>query len=115
MPQPRKTMPKRLGKAEGGGTSAKACSDSSQGRATVQPAPRRTARREMGKANFLVNRDMKMIPQRLEPHFFFTAPSPAGTTANSGSAVQPSLTGLFSLLVITQDYVLGYFQTSLRD
>ena len=41
-------MPKRLGKAEGGGTSAKACSDSSQGKATVQPAPRSTARREMG-------------------------------------------------------------------
>jgi hypothetical protein len=29
-------MPKRLGKAEGGGRSAKACRDSSQGRATVQ-------------------------------------------------------------------------------
>src|ERR1700691_2928616 len=46
-------MPKRLGKAEGGGTSAKACSDSSQGNATVQPAPRSTARRETGNANFL--------------------------------------------------------------
>src|ERR1700733_9697473 len=55
MPQPRKTMPKRLGKAEGGGTSAKACSDSSQGKATVQPAPRSTARREMGNANFLAD------------------------------------------------------------
>jgi hypothetical protein len=29
--------------------------------------------------------------------------------------VQPSLAGLSSLLTITQDYVLGYFQTSLRD
>jgi hypothetical protein len=48
-------MPKRLGQAEGGGTSAKACSDSSQGSATVQPAPRSTARREMGNANFLAD------------------------------------------------------------
>src|SRR3984885_16319508 len=54
-PQPRKTMPKRLGKAEGGGTSAKACSDSSQGNATVQPAPRSTARRETGNASFLAD------------------------------------------------------------
>ena len=55
-------MPNRLGKAEGGGTSAKACRDSSQGRATVQPAPRSTARREMGNANFLVNRDNEAAP-----------------------------------------------------
>ena len=33
----------------------------------------------------------------------------------SGSGIQPSLTGLSSLLITTQDYVLGYFQTSLRD
>src|SRR5580698_9525789 len=51
-------MPNRLGNADGGGTSAKACSDSSQGNATVQPAPRSTARREMGNANLLVSRDM---------------------------------------------------------
>src|ERR1700722_5981169 len=55
MPLPRKTMPKRLGKADGGGTSAKACSDSSQGKATVQPAPRSTARREMGSMNLLAD------------------------------------------------------------
>jgi hypothetical protein len=48
-------MPKRLGKAEGGGTSAKAWRDSSQGKATVQPAPRSTARRETGNANFLAD------------------------------------------------------------
>src|ERR1700733_11291905 len=70
MPLPRKTMPKRLGKADGGGTSAKACSDSSQGKATVQPAPRSTARREMGRVNFLVSRDMKLLPRRLKPHVF---------------------------------------------
>src|ERR1700678_1949635 len=58
MPLPRKTMPKRLGKADGGGTSAKACSDSSQGNATMQPAPRSTARRETGRVIFLANRDM---------------------------------------------------------
>ena len=29
--------------------------------------------------------------------------------------VQPSLAGLISIAHITQDYVLGYFQTSLRD
>src|SRR5215472_6894073 len=58
MPQPRNTMPKRVGNADGGGTSAKACSDSSQGNATVQPAPRSTARREMGNANVLVSRDI---------------------------------------------------------
>src|SRR6201996_3995591 len=55
MPLPRKTMPKRLGKADGGGTSAKACNDSSQGNATVQPAPRSTARREMGSMNLLAD------------------------------------------------------------
>src|ERR1700722_10697439 len=55
MPLPRKTMPKRLGKADGGGTSAKACSDSSQGKATVHPAPRSTARREMGSMNLLAD------------------------------------------------------------
>jgi hypothetical protein len=88
-------MPKRLGKADGGGTSAKACSDSSQGRATVQPAPRSTARRETGSANVLDSRDMvvhlnngfgtaaglhpgcaavKMnrCPQRLKPRSIFT-------------------------------------------
>src|SRR5580692_1939917 len=58
MPQPRNTMPKRVGNADGGGTSANACSDSSHGNATVQPAPRSTARREMGNANLLVSRDM---------------------------------------------------------
>jgi hypothetical protein len=29
--------------------------------------------------------------------------------------VQPSLTGLFRLRMFSQDYVLGYFQPSLRD
>jgi hypothetical protein len=32
-----------------------------------------------------------------------------------GPGVQPFLAGLSSLLIITQDDVLGYFQTSLRD
>src|SRR5271156_5636890 len=58
MPVPRKTVPKRLGKADGAGTSANACSDSSHGNATVQPAPRSTARREMGSVNLLVDRGM---------------------------------------------------------
>src|SRR5580698_7449615 len=54
-------MPNRLGKAEGGGTSAKACRESRNGSATVQPAPRRTARRERGSTSFLVNRDMRLV------------------------------------------------------
>src|ERR1700748_1060783 len=41
MPQPRNITPKRLGKS-----SAKAFTDSSQGRAMEQPAPFRTTRRE---------------------------------------------------------------------
>ncbi len=43
--------------------------------------------------------------------------SPEGTTeiVSSSSVFQPSLTGLDHLVPGTQDYVLGYFQPSLRD
>src|ERR1700690_1611317 len=93
-------MPKRLGKAEGGGTSAKACSDSRKGRATVQPAPRSTARRERGNANFLDNRDTGLLPQRLKPHLFaIICVRPKGRTLQKKhtqglkpSSFQPALT-----------------------
>src|SRR5579871_6888809 len=58
MPQPRNTIPNRLGNADAGGVSAHACNDSRNGSATVQPAPRNTARREMGRAALWVSRDM---------------------------------------------------------
>src|ERR1700723_121513 len=76
MPLPRKTMPKRLGKAEGGGTSAKAWRDSSQGKATVQPAPRSTARRDTGRARVLESLDMVHLCWLIvfQPDFFFRSP-----------------------------------------
>src|SRR5579863_4399437 len=46
MPQPRKVTAKRLGKSAAVGVSAKALTDSSQGRAMEQPAPFRITRRE---------------------------------------------------------------------
>src|ERR1700722_15482366 len=46
MPQPRNITPKRLGKSAAVGVSAKALTDSSQGRAMEQPAPLRITRRE---------------------------------------------------------------------
>src|SRR5665213_1412863 len=46
MPQPRNTTPKRLGKSAAAGVSARALTDSSQGSAMVQPAPRNNTRRE---------------------------------------------------------------------
>src|SRR5580698_3952684 len=58
MPQPRNTTPNRFGNADAGGVSADACNDSRKGSATVQPAPRNTARREIGSATLSVSRDM---------------------------------------------------------
>src|ERR1700722_436114 len=46
MTQPRNITPKRLGKSAGAGVSAKAFSDTSQGRAMEQPAPFRMTRRD---------------------------------------------------------------------
>src|SRR3984957_6992533 len=46
MPQPMNITPKRLGKSAAVGVSAKALTDSSQGRAMEQPAPLRITRRE---------------------------------------------------------------------
>jgi hypothetical protein len=43
-----------------------------KGRAAL-PAPRSTARRERGRVNFLVSRDMKLLPRRLKPHLFAVA------------------------------------------
>jgi hypothetical protein len=52
MPFPRNITAKRLGNAEGDGVSASAWSDSSQGKAMVQPAPRRIARRVTANGDF---------------------------------------------------------------
>src|SRR5882757_3258012 len=45
-PHPRNTTPKRLGKSDGEGVSARALTDSSHGRAMEQPAPLSITRRE---------------------------------------------------------------------
>ena len=47
-------MPKRFGNAAGNLVSAKTLRDSSHGKATVQPAPRSTARREMRGTEFFL-------------------------------------------------------------
>src|ERR1017187_1404472 len=54
MPFPMKRTAKRFGKVAADGVSAKAVREGSHGRATVTPAPRRTARREMRWAEFCV-------------------------------------------------------------
>src|ERR1700677_1129320 len=58
MPHPRKTTPKRFGKAAAEGVSAKASRDCSHGKAMVQPAPRSMARREMRGAEFFFDWDI---------------------------------------------------------
>jgi hypothetical protein len=40
---------------------------------------------------------------------------PVGTAETLRPRIQPSLTGLFICAIFTQDCVLGYFQSSLRD
>src|SRR6185295_10164237 len=55
MPLPMNMTPKRFGKTVGAVVSPNTGSDSSQGRATATPAPRRTARREMRGEEFCVD------------------------------------------------------------
>src|SRR5579862_8431653 len=54
MPLPMNMTPKRFGKTVGAVGSPNTGSDSSQGRATATPAPRRTVRREMRGEEFCV-------------------------------------------------------------
>src|ERR1700687_2225606 len=55
MPLPMNMTPKRFGKTVRPAGSPNTGSDSSQGRATATPAPRRTARREMRGEEFCVD------------------------------------------------------------